>query len=88
MILGILSVVMAGLLTGIPAIILGIIDLKKKQGEKAFNITGIATGAIGTAFSLIAIAFVIFIVVIGAQATNSRQNSDSYRDLPRSQQEL
>ncbi len=49
-----------GLLLGIPAIIMGAIALKRKQGEKALSITGIVTGGLSTLVSLLFIGLIIF----------------------------
>ena len=48
MILGILSLAMFMLFLGLPALILGIIGVKKYETNRAFSITGIVTGAIST----------------------------------------
>ena len=55
-VLGIVSLLGAGLLTGIPAIILGAIALKKQQGDRVIGIIGVVTGAVGTFFSIIFLA--------------------------------
>lgn len=76
MVLGIVSIVgFVGLFLGIPAIILGIIALKKGVGERGMSIAGIITGSISTFFSLLFIAFMIFVFVMAA---NEERNSDSW----------
>ncbi len=76
MILGLISMLGFGLLTGIPAIILGAMALKNKQGERGFSITGIVTGAISTFFSLLFIIFLIIIFIVAA-ANPAPTNNDS-----------
>jgi hypothetical protein len=65
MVLGIISFTGPGLLTGIPAIITGAIALKKKQGSRGMSITGVVTGAVSTAFSLLVIAAIIWAFLWG-----------------------
>lgn len=77
MVLGIVSVVALGLLTGIPAIITGSIALKKKLAGRGMAITGIVTGAVGTLFSILLIAFWILIVIFAA---NNHTNSNDYNN--------
>lgn len=63
MVLGILSLVCAGLLTGIPAVILGFMargDIERSEGAKTgagLALAGMITGAIGTLISLISLVF-------------------------------
>lgn len=66
MVLGLLSLTGFGLILGIPAIVLGIMALKKNEGEKGFSITGIISGAVSTLFSLVALFFVIIFVIMAA----------------------
>jgi hypothetical protein len=65
MVLGIISFTGPGLLTGIPAIITGAIALKKKQGSRGMSITGVVTGSVSTAFSLLVIAAIIWAFLWG-----------------------
>ena len=65
MILGIVSLTGPGLLLGIPAIITGIIALKKNQGNRGLGITGLVTGVVSTVVSLIFFAFIAFLFVWG-----------------------
>jgi hypothetical protein len=84
MILGIVSILGFGLLLGIPAIVLGIIALKKRQGEKGFSITGIVTGGIATLVSLLFLLFWVFVLVIFTSASShspSHDTSSSQRQL-------
>lgn len=75
--LGLLSLTGPGLLLGIPAIIFGAIALKRNAPERGMSITGIISGAISTFFSLLLIAFFVFIIVLAANNTNS---FDRYMD--------
>ena len=74
LILGILSLLGFGLLTGIPAIVLGGTALKRKQPERGMSLAGVITGSIGTLFSLLLIAFLITIFAIS--------NNTEYRNEP------
>src|SRR5512142_2958805 len=64
--LGILSLVLLGLLTGIPAWIMGHRDLKRIRsgeiaaGEASFTKAGMIMGIVGTCISILTIIFVIF----------------------------
>jgi len=62
-VLGIASLTGPGFLFGIPAIITGALALRKKQGSRELSIAGIVTGSISTAFSLLIIAFVVYVTV-------------------------
>jgi hypothetical protein len=53
MILGIVSLTGPGLFLGIPAIILAIIAMKNKASNRGFSITGLVTGIISTALSIL-----------------------------------
>ena len=65
LILGIVSVLALGLLTGIPAIITGVIALRRKYADRGLSIAGIITGSVGTFFSLLVIGFFILMLFIG-----------------------
>jgi ABC-type dipeptide/oligopeptide/nickel transport system permease component len=65
LILGIVSVLALGLLTGIPAIITGTIALRRKLADRGLSIAGIILGSIGTFFSLLVIGFFILMMVVG-----------------------
>lgn len=89
MVLGITSIVtFTGFLLGIPAIILGIIALKKGAGEKGMSIAGIITGAISTFISLFIVGIMLYIfIMIGMQETQTDyQTPDRHSDYsyPRS----
>lgn len=87
MVLGIVSLTGFGLVLGIPAIILGVIALKKKAANRGLSITGIVTGAISTLLSLLFIAFLIFMLIFAASQPNDptpaddTRSSDSYQSL-------
>ena len=74
MILGLVSLTGFGFLLGIPAIILGIIALKKNEGEKAFSITGIISGTVSTLFSIAALMLLVVLLLIGFTFSNSSLN--------------
>jgi len=78
LILGILSLLGFGLLTGIPAIILGGIALKRRLPEHGMSMAGIITGSIGTLFSLLFIAFLIAIFAISNDSEYYNEPSPSY----------
>ena len=63
MICGLLSVVTFILPLGIPAIILGIIGLKKREEGRGLSITGIVAGGIATLILLSLISLIILVVV-------------------------
>jgi hypothetical protein len=72
MVLGIVSIVsLTGFLLGIPAIVLGIIALNKKSGEKAMSIVGIATGAFSTLISILFIAFFVWAITTAPDPADS-----------------
>jgi len=81
MILGLVSLTGPGFLFGVPAIILGMIALKRKQGERGFSITGIVTGIISTVVSLIVAVFVIFAIIWGINHP-SEQQMQNQRHIP------
>ncbi len=74
LILGILSVTLFGVLTGVPAIITGAMGLKN-PASKGMSIAGIIMGAISIVFTILAVLFFIFIVAVSAGMDSG---SDSY----------
>ncbi len=70
LILGILSVTVLFIISGIPAIITGILALRRGQKERAMSIAGIVLGSIGIVLSLLFILAIIFVVYLGI-TTNS-----------------
>lgn len=84
LVLGIISFIsglfFAGLLFGIPAIILGIIGMKK-PGGKGMGIAGIVLGAIGSLVSILVIIFwVVGIGFLGQAAKEAEKSATSYQN--------
>jgi thiol:disulfide interchange protein len=75
MVLGILSLVCGGLLTGIPAVVLGFMsrrDIDRSEGTKTGSglaLAGIITGSIGTLISLASLVFMGVGIIMGIAAT-------------------
>lgn len=76
LVLGVLSLTGFGPLTGIPAIITGVISLKNPTG-KAMAIAGIVTGAIATIATTLLILLFLVIVIMAAASTSP----DDYYDV-------
>lgn len=68
MVFGILALLASftgfGFILGTPAIILGIISLKKHNAARGLSITGIVTGSIGAAISVAIMLFVIVMLIL------------------------
>ena len=64
LVLGILSLTGFGLFLGIPAIIFGIIALRKSPTDKGVSWGGIITGAISTLISILIIGLVLLLLFI------------------------
>jgi hypothetical protein len=82
LVLGIVSIFMCGLLTGIPAIILGAKARKEiqatgnmQQGD-GMAMGGIITGIIGTALSVIGIIALVALFALGSSLPESDYNTD------------
>ena len=96
MILGIVSIVtFTGLLLGIPAIVLGIMALRRKVGDKGMSITGIITGAVSTVVSIIVLGFFIMLMMFAAadyeqldRMYEEEQQSEYYNESAPSSSEL
>lgn len=86
MILGIVSLTGPGFILGIPALILGIVGLKKNHGGQGMSIAGIITGGISTVFSLLFWGFVIYIM-IATGAYNETSPAPYYESAPYSSSE-
>ena len=77
LVLGIASVVVCGLFTGIPAIILGVKarrEVRESNGQlggEGLALGGIITGIVGTLLWLVVYAFLIFAVWLGTEAVDS-----------------
>lgn len=65
LVLGILTFSGFLFLTGIPAIITGIMSLKKGQTERGMSIAGIVLGSIGTFFSLVLTLILALVIGLG-----------------------
>jgi Na+/proline symporter len=78
MVLGIISLTGPGLLLGIPAIVTGIIALKKKVANRGLAITGLVTGIVSTVLSLLFCLFMIFLI------TWSIAHPGEFENTPRS----
>ncbi|MNX65495.1 hypothetical protein D3C86_965570 [compost metagenome] len=74
LVLGIVSLLGAGIFAGIPAIIFGAIALKRKQPSRGMSIAGVITGSISVVLSLLFIAFMVFVVNI--------TNTNDYKSEP------
>lgn len=82
MILGIVSLATFMLFLGVPAMILGIIGLKKyPHHNRGFSIAGIVTGAISTLFMVLFALLMIVAFMAGWFATDSwsEPNHNDYR---------
>lgn len=62
LILGILSLTGFFIFTGVPAIITGIMSLRKKQKERGMSIAGIIMGSVGTLLTLLFVFALILLV--------------------------
>jgi uncharacterized membrane protein len=80
MVLGVVSLTGPGLILGIPAIILAAIALKKKAAGRGLSIAGLVTGIISTVLSLLFIAFLIVMLIVSANTSDSDWSRD--RDYP------
>jgi hypothetical protein len=77
LVLGILSITCTGLFTGIPAIILGFMELRAIKnghapvaGERSAKV-GLALGFVGTLLMALAIIAIIIIIVLGISLGSS-----------------
>ena len=71
MLLGIISLATFMWFLGIPALVLGIIGLKKTSQNRGFSMTGIITGAISTLFMICSIFLLVFLILLGAFASST-----------------
>lgn len=82
MILGVVSLATFTWFLGIPAIVLGIIGLKKYNENRGFSITGLITGIISTILFITAIFFFIVLITLGIlhadDSSVPRDSSDGY----------
>lgn len=83
LVLGILSLVGMGPLTGIPAIITGFMALKNPSG-KGMAIAGLIMGGLSILLLLLILLFIIVLVAIGAFAASTYDHAPmmDQQDLP------
>jgi Na+/proline symporter len=79
MVLGIISLTGPGLLLGIPAIVTGIVALKKKLAGRGLAIAGLVTGIVSTVLSLLFCLLMIFLI------SWSIAHPEEFEDTPRQQ---
>lgn len=79
LVLGILSLTGFFIFAGIPAIITGIMSLKKKQKERGMSIAGIIMGGISTLLSLLFIIFFVALIILGVM---SEPSTMEHIDMP------
>lgn len=77
LVLGIVSFTGFGLVTGVPAIVTGIMAIKRGQKERSMSIAGIILGSVATLFTLLLIGLAILIVTLGIMSESSYQQ-DSF----------
>ena len=74
LVLGILSLAGAGPLTGIPAIVTGIMALKSPSG-RGMAIAGIITGSVSILLALLILLFFVSLIVLGIFAASSYEQA-------------
>ena len=79
LVLGILSLTGMSILTGIPAIITGVLGLKNPV-NKGMSIAGIIMGGISTLLALLLAFFFILLLIFGAFASSSYDGSGENLD--------
>jgi MFS family permease len=83
LVLGILTFSGFLFLTGIPAIITGIMSLRRGQPERGMSIAGIILGAIGTFISFLLFLLLIFLIGFGVMNhTPTMQDGPSIDTMP------
>ena len=75
LILGVLSITIFGILTGIPAIITGAMGIKN-PASKSMSIAGIITGAISIVFTVLVVLFFGFILAVSAGMASESDRRD------------
>lgn len=80
LVLGVLSLTGFFFLTGVPAIITGILALRKKQKERGISIAGIIMGSIGTLISLLFVLVLILLIAIGMMSDSSTMQGEPLFD--------
>ena len=87
LVLGVVSVIGMGPITGIPAIITGIIGMKNPH-NKGLAVAGLVTGIISTVVVVLAlIAFILMIIFIAATAPAVENAANQQKDVPFSNQQ-
>lgn len=87
MVLGVVSLTGPGLLLGIPAIVTGIIAIRKKVSNRGLAIAGLVTGIVSTVLSILFVLFVILLIAVGATHgdpywnDNGNQYEPHYRQM-------
>jgi Ca2+/Na+ antiporter len=77
-VLGIVSVILLGFLSGVPAITLGAIALRKKHPGKGMAIVGVVTGSLGTLVTIIGVLYVVISVFLLRRAPFGPGNYPDY----------
>jgi MFS family permease len=78
LVLGVVSFSGFFIFTGIPAIITGIMSLRRGQKERAMSIAGIVLGSIATLLSLLFVLVVLVIIILGANMSDIPQIDGQY----------
>lgn len=81
LVLGILSILGMGPLTGIPAVITGAMALKNPAG-KGMAIAGLIMGGISIVLVLLIVLFVLIVAVIAVMAAGSFESGDYQNAAP------
>jgi hypothetical protein len=81
LVLGILSLTGFSILTGIPAIITGIMGIKNPDG-RGMSIAGIIMGSISVLLAVLFIGFIVLLLIIGAAASNSVPAGEPHYQTP------
>ena len=77
MVLGVVSLTALGPITGIPAVILGIIGLNRSS-KKGLSIAGIVTGSISILITLFVAMLLLFVIVLAASDTEYYEMPSEY----------
>ena len=80
LVLVILSLTGFGLILGIPAIITGILALRRSDIDRGLSWTGIITGAISTVISLL--VMLLFVILFIFALMSSQEIPEYYEELP------
>jgi Na+/proline symporter len=70
MVLGAVSLTGPGLLLGIPAIVTGIIALRRKVANRGLAIAGLVTGIVSTVLSILFVLFIILLIFLSVANGN------------------